>query len=139
VPAVSFAVRVGDDELSVARVEGIALAADGEALTFDRPAADQPPRWSAPTVFPRLTLIRALDGDRTLYAWRREAQEGKPAVRDVSIALLSRPGGAEAHRWAALGAWPLAWRGPRLDALEGGLALEALDLVCADLRWLPET
>jgi phage tail-like protein len=132
-------VRVGDVELAVARVEGIGLAADDARLSFDRAAAGTPPSWSAPTVFPRLTLTRAIDGDRTLYAWRREAQDGKPAVRDVAIALLTRPGGAEAHRWVALGAWPLAWRGPRLDALEGGVALEVLDLVCADLRWLPET
>lgn len=135
-PAASFTVLVGGAEVAIARVEGLGLSADPERLKHVASADDRSVAWSAPVLPVRVTLVRAVDGDRTLYDWRREAQDGKPALRDVALSLLDRPGGKPVHRWAAPEAWPVAWRGPLLDAMSGDLAFEALDFVCADLRWL---
>lgn len=126
--AARFRVWIGGDEIAVARVSGLALAgaeAEGRAA------------WDAPALPVRLRLARALDGDRRLYAWRREAMRaGGEARREVVVRQLDGAGRA-VHGWSLVG-WPLAWAGPELDANAGGLAWETLEIVADDLTWLEE-
>lgn len=135
--AVNFRVEIDGRELAIARVSPLELAADPSGLK-QAPDRTQPGRvlWTAPPATGRLILSRAIDGDRTLYQWRREALDGKPAVRDLAIRQLDRGGTTVLNAWQAVNAWPLRWTGPTFDAIAGGIAFEELELVFTDLRWL---
>lgn len=135
--AVNFTVDTDAGSLSVARIVGLGLAGDPAGLAYSasaRPPAA--PQWSAPALPGRVTLVRAVDGDRALYGWRREAVDGKPAMRSVTIRQLDRSATQTLNAWRLAHAWPLAWRGPLFDAVDGGIAFEELDIVYADLVWL---
>lgn len=134
--AVNFSVETDAGALSVARIEGLGLAADAARLQLNRGTAAQPAQWTAPPLPGRLTLSRAVDGDRSLYDWRREALDGKPAMRTLVIRHLDRSGTETLHAWQLNQVWPVAWRGPLFDALDGGIAMEALDLAYSDVIWL---
>lgn len=137
--AANFVVEIDGRPLSCARVSGLELASRVEELESkqDPEHPEDPKRvlWSAPAEHGTLLLTRALDGDRTLYAWRKEAMSGEPAVRMVAIRHLERAGGEVLHTWHLTSAWPVRWAGPRYDALHGGVALEELELVFHDLTW----
>jgi hypothetical protein len=120
----AFRVRVGEREVPVARVSGLALA---EAAASEGAAAV------------RLTLARALGVDRYFYDWRRAAlRDGEAAARPIVIEQLDHAGRRVVNAWALTG-WPLAWTGPVFDANEGGLAWETLEIAAHDLIWLEET
>ncbi|TVQ58288.1 MAG: phage tail protein [Rhodobacteraceae bacterium] len=133
--AVNFTVEAEGARFNVDRIEGLALAADASALRQGRDGTGAV-TWSAPAATGRLLLRRAVDGDRTLYHWRREAAAGKPDARDLVIRQLDRSGTETLNAWRVVAAWPLAWRGPLFDALDGGIAFETLELVFADVVWL---
>lgn len=134
--AAHFVVEIDHRTLPCARVSGLELASRVDDLSSKKDPKD-PERmlWSAPAEPGTLLLTRALDGDRSLYEWRKEALSGKPAVRTVVIHHLERAGGDPLHTWAVTSAWPLRWAGPRYDALYGGVALEELELVFHNLTW----
>jgi phage tail-like protein len=136
-PAAVFRVLIGQAEIDVARVAGLSLAADPAGLRAARSHGGV--AWSAPPLPLRVTLARALDGDRRLYAWRREAiLEGAAASRSVEIRQLDRDGRQVLNAWLLQG-WPLRWTGPEFDANGGGLAWETLEIVAHDLIWLEES
>jgi phage tail-like protein len=123
--AAAFRVEIDGREIGIARVSGLALAAEPEGP------------WSGKGAAPvRVTLTRALDGDRRLYDWRREAAEkGEAATRKVSVAQLDPATGAALGVFVIEG-WPILWTGPEFDANAGGLAWESLEIVARDLIWL---
>ncbi|MDZ7781018.1 MAG: phage tail protein [Gemmatimonadota bacterium] len=132
--AAHFTVEIAGIPISCTRVSGLELASQVDELSRKEDPGD-PERvlWSAPACPGRLLLTRALDGDRTLYEWRREALSGKPAIRQVVIGHLESAGGRTLYTWKITSAWPLRWAGPRYDALHGDIALEELELVFDDL------
>ncbi len=134
--AAHFVVEIDGAQLSCARVRGLELGTELDELG-SKTDPDDPERilWSAPARPGRLLLERALDGDRTLFGWRKEAMSGKPAVRAVAIRHLEHAGGQTLHTWEVTNAWPLRWAGPRYDALHGGVALEELEIVFHDIIW----
>ncbi len=135
--ATHFTVNIGDVTLSCARIETVELAADASQLEQrEDPNALDGVLWQAPRLPGRLTIARALDGNRTLYEWRREAQDGKPAVRSIEIRHLDRTGSETLYNWSVRHAWPIRWSGPRYDALHGGIAFEQLEIVYHDLVWI---
>ena len=128
---------IDEAEIGVARVAGLSLAADPAGLAAEPSKGGV--AWSAPPLPVRLTLARALDGDRRLYAWRREAiLGGAAASRRVEIRQLDRDGRRVLNAWALQG-WPLSWTGPEFDANGSGLAWETLEIVAHDLIWLEES
>lgn len=132
----AFRVFVDGAPVDVARIAGLALAADPGGLDAERDA-DGALVWRAPPLPLRLTLGRALGDDRYLYDWRRAALEGGDAVRRVTIHHLDRDADRALNGWELRG-WPLAWTGPDFDANDGGLAWETLEIVAHDLIWLKE-
>jgi phage tail-like protein len=137
--AAHFVVEIDGLPVSCSRVSGLEMASrvEGLASKQDPEHPEDPGRvlWSAPAEPGTLLLTRALDGDRTLYAWRKEAMSGEPAVRTVTIRHLDRAAGDTIQTWKLKSAWPLRWAGPRYDALHGGVALEELELVFQELNW----
>jgi len=136
VAAVRFTVRIGAREIAVAQVSPPQLGSDPATVTQSPPNARGRVRWSAEPQPPRLVLTRAVDGDRTLYEWRRAAVDGRPAARDVVVTLLDPVEGAPKAAWRFRQAWPTCWTGPALDANAADLAWEQLELVCTDVEWI---
>jgi phage tail-like protein len=127
--AAAFRVEIDGREIGIARVSGLALAEEAGGPGDGKRAGPAPLR---------VTLTRALDGDRRLYDWRREAAEkGEAAARRVAVRQLDPATGAPLAAFVLEG-WPVAWTGPEFDANAGGLAWESLEILAHDLIWLEE-
>ena len=75
-----------------------------------------------------MTLRRGVSRDDALLEWARH-----PEPRRVTITLLD--GRHEpVRRYVLLGARPVRWTGPALDALSSAVATEELVLAAEDLR-----
>ena len=120
-----FEVLIGDRELGFAEVSPPSSYTDLD-VSADRPAH----------LYETVVLRRAMTSSTELYDWRRHIVDGRDDHRDVTIRLLSAPGGAVVHAWRLVGAWPSRWSGPSLDALANEIAWEELELTFEDLVWL---
>lgn len=69
-----------------------------------------------------VTLRRGIVGSLDLHRWYRSAEP-----RDVMVSLLDAEH-APAQRWRLHGCRPVAIAGPRLDSLQGRVAIEELVL-----------
>jgi phage tail-like protein len=121
----SFEVLIGDRELGFAEVSRLT----SETLMEE-------PRGRSVHVFAPVVLRRALTTSTELYEWRRRIVNGREDRRDVTIRLLSAPGGKEVNSWRLVKAWPSRWSGPTLNAMSGDIAFEELELTFDDLVWL---
>jgi len=93
------------------------------------PAAD-PTR--ADTDEPRVTLCRAVTGDRRLYDWAASTQRRRG---EVLVEVWGSRADTPVAVWALLGARPVRWYGPDLDAMAAGVAVEELELTYDRLEW----
>lgn len=83
-----------------------------------------------------VVLRRALSGDRYLFDWRRRAAGGDREPRTLVLEVFS---GADRERSIELrleGCRPRRWTGPLLDAVEGGIAFEEIELEYDKLTWV---
>ena len=119
-----FEVLIGDRELGFADVSQLTSETD-----LDSPSDRRVHRFST------IVLRRALTSSRELYDWRRLIVDGKDDRRDVTIRLLSAPGGETVNSWRLVGAWPCRWSGPALNAMSGDIAYEELELSFDDVVW----
>lgn len=117
----NFRVFVGKREFAVAQVRGLTW---GTA-----PGAGQPG--------PAVVLRRALGADQELFRWRERAA-AKGDARDVHIDLYDGTGERPLATWALVGARPVRWSGPDLDALGNEVAMEELELTHDGLEWLEQ-
>lgn len=76
-----------------------------------------------------VTLRYGLTNSRELWDWMMAAVKGRVERKNVSILMLDREGVGEVLRWDLLNAWPSAWRGAPLNALNQEVAIESLTLV----------
>jgi hypothetical protein len=120
-----FEVVIGDRELGFAEVGRLTSETDLAA------SPDRPVHRLATVV-----LRRALTASTELYDWRRLIVAGKDDRRDVTIRLLSAPGGKIVNAWKLMRAWPCRWSGPRFNAMSNEIAFEELELTFDDLVWL---
>ena len=119
-----FRVVIGRHEVAVAQVTRLSSETHVE----------EPDRRHA---FATVVLRRALSRSTDFYDWRRAVADGRDDRRDVSLELLDGPGGRPVSTWRLVGAWPVRWSGPALDALASEVACEELELAFDDLVWLP--
>jgi len=119
-----FRVVIGRREVAVAQVTRLSSETQVEE-TVRRHA------------FETVVLRRALSGSTDFYDWRRAVADGLDDRRDVLLELLDGPGGRPVTTWRLVGAWPVRWSGPALDALVSEVACEELELAFDDLVWRP--
>lgn len=84
----------------------------------------------------RVTLRRAVTGDRRLYDWAASNNHGRS---EVLVEVLGSRADTCVAVWALLGARPVRWYGPDLDAIAAGVAIEELELSYDRLEWLYPT
>lgn len=123
----NFLVEIeGIGNASFCRVSGI------ESLLEVVRAEDGRDPWNAPNKperahFTPVTLQRAATADRELWQWYQKGLDRKPERRALKITIL------DANRERALtidvkGAWPCRWKLTALDARDGEILLEEVDL-----------
>lgn len=74
-----------------------------------------------------VTLRRGLTDSTELWGWVRDAVDGLIDRKQVRIVLLDDEG-SEAWGWELRGALPVSWSGPDLQADQGAVVMEELEL-----------
>lgn len=78
---------------------------------------------------PRLVLKRGVSGSLDLYSWWDKARRGKaPQRRTVKVELLAEDQRTVVLTWRFFDARPLSLAYSPLNALEGGVVIETLEL-----------
>ena len=86
-------------------------------------------KFWGPTRYPsRLVLKRGLTDVDALWLWYQAVALGAIVRQIVSVVLLER-NGEERARWVFLGAYPVRWAGPGMQAGTATVAVETLELV----------
>lgn len=82
------------------------------------------------TTYDPVRLERGVGDATALSGWRRLVEQGRMAEarRTVAVVLLSEDG-EPGPRWELRAAWPARYEAPTLDARDGDVAIEALELV----------
>lgn len=105
-------------EVAVSTVRGLAMPAAGPA--------------PAPADEPRVRLGRVVTGDRRLYDWALSSQGTRgEVIVEVWGGRADRP----VASWALVGARPVRWHGPDLDAMTADVAREELEVRYDRLEW----
>jgi len=82
-----------------------------------------PDRMSHPT----LTLRRGLTDSDTFWAWLQDVKFGTVERKSGRIVVMDETG-REVWGWAFREAYPVRWSGPDLQADEGAVAIEEVEL-----------
>ncbi len=75
-------------------------------------------------------------GDPLLWNWYADVARGVLKLRDGCIRILSEAGDAAPMVVEFSQAFPTRWSGPDLDASEGRIAIETLELAHGGLKWM---
>lgn len=121
----NFRVSIAGRELGFAEVRGLGsetIAGSGGDL--------------GESAYTPLILKRAVDGTRDLFAWRERIRGGERDLRRIVVELLDGPGGVPVQSWRVDGAWPRRWSGPVLNAVEGRVAVEEVEILYTGRVWL---
>lgn len=85
------------------------------------------------TCYSDITLKRGMTDDNTFSAWLGELFEGKTKRRNVNI-LTFNQGGEIMKSWCLVGAIPVGWKLPSLEADGNMVAVEELTLAFEGLK-----
>jgi phage tail-like protein len=80
------------------------------------------------TRYPNLVLKKGLSDSTGLLEWFADVVNGKVERHDVNV-VLRGPDGSEVRRWNFVGAYPVKWDGPGLNAESAAVALESVEFV----------
>jgi phage tail-like protein len=85
-------------------------------------------RLAGATTYGTLTLKRGMTGGFDLWTWFETAQQDVSARADASVALLSGDRATECARFVLHGCRPLKLKAPALNAKDGMIAVEELQV-----------
>jgi len=90
---------------------------------------------SAPPVADRLVLRRGATGALDLYAWWRQARDGRaPPRRTVTVKLLADDHATVLMTWRFGNVKPVSLAYSPLDALDGAVLMETIELAFDDVE-----
>jgi phage tail-like protein len=78
--------------------------------------------------FNNLVLKRGVTDSTILWDWFASVAAGL-VIQHVLFIVLRGPDGAEVKRWSFIGAYPVKWTGPDLNAESSAVALESIEFV----------
>jgi phage tail-like protein len=112
---------------------GLAAKVKREAL-FEGGVNDQQRILLGQTEFSDVTLKRGLTDDIYFWNWVSESMDNsKKRRRNVNILLFSQ-GGEIMQCWSLIGAIPVGWKAPSLQASANAVAIEELTLAYEGLK-----
>ena len=88
-----------------------------------------PGRWT----YPNLTLERGMTRSTELWDWMNEARHGAPERRSGRIVILNSRG-LPVRGWEFIHGYPVRWEGPALNAEQGDVAIETLEIAHQGLQ-----
>jgi phage tail-like protein len=96
-------------------------------------------RMAGSTTYGNLTLKRGMSSDFHLWDWF-EAASVDPALRaNAEVVLFARNGRTERARFVLTGCRPLKLKAPALNAKDGAVAVEELQVAYQSLKLRPST
>jgi phage tail-like protein len=120
-------------EIGAGKGSGFAAVVFG-AFTA-KPGAAQPPTAMATPVADRVLLRRGATGALDLYAWWRQARDGHaPPRRTVTVKLLADDHATVLMSWRFRNAKPVSLAYSPLDALDGSVLMETIELAFDDVE-----
>jgi hypothetical protein len=95
----------------------------------------QPLTTAAAPIADRLVLRRGATGALDLYAWWRQARDGRaPARRTVTVKLLADDHASVLVTWRFRNVKPVSLAYSPLDALDGAVLMETIELAFDDVE-----
>jgi phage tail-like protein len=88
---------------------------------------------AGPVSYGRVTLRRGMTPDFDLWDWCAAVLADRTLRADARVVVLAPDGSTERARFRLRGCLPARLRAPALNALEGGVAIEELELACESL------
>ena len=88
---------------------------------------------AGPVSYGRVTLRRGMTPDFDLWDWCAAVLADRTLRADARVVVLGPDGTSVRARFRLRGCLPARLRAPGLDALEGGVAIEELELACESL------
>ena len=128
-PLLGFRFRVEIDGILVAgfsEVSGLEVQMEPEEYE-EGGRNDGPHRLPTRYSSPNLVLQRGMTDSPELWEWMTSAINGRIERQNGRILLLDTVG-KRARDWAFTGAYPVRWAGPDLQADQGSVAIETLEL-----------
>jgi phage tail-like protein len=116
----NFRVRIGDTELGFAHVGPLTVRGE-----VGRQIPDP------------VVLRRAVSTGAQLWQWHAGSSRGERSRRDVVVELCDDAFQRVVARWVLVGAHPVRWTGPTLDANDREVAMEEIELQYERLEWTP--
>jgi phage tail-like protein len=108
----------------------VTSVADGGSLGRQR-------LFSAPAAPGHVTLRRGMTSSFDLWDWCTAVARDRGPRADCLVVILAADGRAERARFRLRGCLPVRLRGPALDAVTGGVAVEELELACESIALEP--
>jgi hypothetical protein len=100
-----------------------------------KPGAALPPTATAAAIADRVLLRRGATGSLDLYAWWRQARDGRaPPRRTVTVKLLGDDHATVLMTWRFRNAKPVSLAYSPLDALDGSVLMETIELAFEDVE-----
>lgn len=78
--------------------------------------------------YTNISLKWGTTDDTDLWAWRKQAMDGKVERKNGSIVLMDDTG-TEVSRWNFFEGWPTKWTGPSFNATSSEISIETLEIV----------
>ena len=85
-------------------------------------------RLSGPTTYGTLTLKRGLTASFDVWDWFKRTQDDPSLTADATVALLAQDSTTEQARFVLTGCRPLKLKAPALNAKDGMVAVEELQV-----------
>ena len=133
-PHANFNFRVEIDGITVAEFSEVSgLGASIDVIEY-RTGGDPTIRKLPGTArTDNLVLRRGIDANHELWDWFKQTRDGQLQRRD-GVVILHDAAGDAVRRWEFLGAWPIRYEGPSLDASKNEVAIETLELAVERLE-----
>lgn len=91
-------------------------------------------RMAGPTAYGTLTLKRGLTSSFELWDWFERVQTDPSVRADATVVLLAEDRTSERARWILHGCLPLKLKAPPLNARDGMVAVEELQVAYQSLK-----
>lgn len=115
----------GDVNQAFTRVSGV--VSTSEAMEFMHGTDPYVRKGRGRTTYEDMTLERIYNGSDAFYGWRMEVETGVVTRRDVKVEML-KANGEVVRSMICVGAWPIKWELPEMDASGSGGATERITL-----------